>query len=54
MVKNLPTNAGYVRDVGSVPRLGRSPHEPTLWQRYADIHIVAYIGDTYYRIYRLF
>ena len=54
MVKNLPPNAGYVRDVGSVPRLGRSPHEHTLWHRYADIHIVAYIGDTYYSIYRLF
>lgn len=24
-VKNLPANAGDVRDVGSVPRLGRSP-----------------------------
>ena len=27
MVKNLPTNAGDVRDVGSVPGLGRSPGE---------------------------
>ena len=25
MVKNLPANAGDVRDVGSVPRSGRSP-----------------------------
>ena len=25
MVKNLPANAGYVRDVGSIPGLGRSP-----------------------------
>ena len=25
MVKNLPTNAGDARDVGSVSRLGRSP-----------------------------
>ena len=27
MVKNLPANAGEVRDAGSVPRLGRSPGE---------------------------
>ena len=25
VVKNLPANAGHVRDVGSVPGLGRSP-----------------------------
>ena len=25
MVNNLPTNAGHIRDVGSVPELGRSP-----------------------------
>ena len=25
VVKNLPVNAGDVRDVGSVPGLGRSP-----------------------------
>ena len=25
MVKNLPTNAGDVRDMGSTPGLGRSP-----------------------------
>ena len=25
MIKNLPANAGDVRDVGSIPRLGRSP-----------------------------
>ena len=25
MVKNLPASAGDVRDVGSIPRLGRSP-----------------------------
>ena len=25
MVKNLPANAGAVRDLGSIPRLGRSP-----------------------------
>ena len=25
MVKNLPTNAGDIRDVGSIPGLGRSP-----------------------------
>ena len=25
MVKNSPANAGYVRDAGSVPGLGRSP-----------------------------
>ena len=25
MVKNPPTNAGDVRDVGSIPGLGRSP-----------------------------
>ena len=24
-VKNLPANAGDVRDVGSIPRLGKSP-----------------------------
>ena len=24
-VKNLPANAGYARDVGSIPGLGRSP-----------------------------
>ena len=27
MAKNLPANAGDVRDVGSIPRLGRSPGE---------------------------
>ena len=27
VVKNLPGNAGDVRDVGSIPRLGRSPGE---------------------------
>ena len=27
MVKNLPTNAGDVRDMGSVPGLGKSPRE---------------------------
>ena len=25
MVKNPPANAGHVRDVGSIPGLGRSP-----------------------------
>ena len=25
MVKNMPANAGDVRDVGSIPRLGRCP-----------------------------
>ena len=25
MVKNLPPNAGDIRDVGSIPGLGRSP-----------------------------
>ena len=25
MVKNLPANAGDIKDTGSVPRLGRSP-----------------------------
>ena len=25
LVKNLPANAGYARDTGSVPGLGRSP-----------------------------
>ena len=27
MVKNLPTNAGDARDLGSIPGLGRSPGE---------------------------
>ena len=27
MVKNLPTNAGEVRDVGLIPGLGRAPGE---------------------------
>ena len=27
VVKNLSANAGYVRDVGSIPGLGRSPGE---------------------------
>ena len=27
MVKNLPANAGDVRDTGSIPRLGRLPEE---------------------------
>ena len=27
MVKNLPANAGDIRDMGSIPRLGRSPGE---------------------------
>ena len=25
MIKNLPSNAGKIRDVGSIPGLGRSP-----------------------------
>ena len=25
VVKNLPANAGHVRDMGSIPGLGRSP-----------------------------
>ena len=25
MVKNLPANAGHIRDVGSIPGSGRSP-----------------------------
>ena len=27
VVKNLPVNAGHIRDVGSIPGLGRSPGE---------------------------
>ena len=27
MVKNLPANAGDIRDVGFIPGLGRSPGE---------------------------
>ena len=27
MVKNLPANAGDIRDAGSIPGLGRSPEE---------------------------
>ena len=27
MVKNLPANAGDIRDAGSIPGLGRSPGE---------------------------
>ena len=27
VVKNLPGNAGDIRDMGSIPRLGRSPGE---------------------------
>ena len=27
VVKNLPANAGDVRDMGSIPELGRSPGE---------------------------
>ena len=27
VVKNWPTNAGDIRDMGSIPRLGRSPRE---------------------------
>ena len=27
MVKNLPANAGYVRDAGSIPELGRTVEE---------------------------
>ena len=27
VVKNWPTNAGDIRDMGSVPQLGRSPRE---------------------------
>ena len=27
VVKNLPANAGYARDMGSTPGLGRSPGE---------------------------
>ena len=27
MVKNPPDNAGYIRDVGLIPGLGRSPGE---------------------------
>ena len=31
MVKNLPANAGDIRDAGSIPELGRSPGE---WNGY--------------------
>ena len=27
MIKNLPANAGDIRDAGSIPGLGRSPGE---------------------------
>ena len=27
MVKNLPANAGDIKDVGSIPGLGRSPEK---------------------------
>ena len=27
VAKNLPANAGFTRDVGSIPGLGRSPEE---------------------------
>ena len=30
MVKNLPANAGDVRDMGSIPGLGRSPGIPCI------------------------
>ena len=32
VVKNPPANAGDVREVGSVPRLGRSPGGGRAWQ----------------------
>ena len=32
MVKNLPANAGDLRDTGSVPGSGRSPGERRKWQ----------------------
>ena len=34
MVKNLPANVGDIRDMGSIPRLGRFPgegHGNPLW-----------------------
>ena len=31
MVKNLPANAGDIRDAGSIPGLGRSPGEGNGW-----------------------
>ena len=30
MIKNLPANAGDIRDMGSIPGLGRSPRRE--WQ----------------------
>ena len=30
MVKNMPANAGDIRDVGSIPGLGRSPGDGPL------------------------
>ena len=39
MVKNLPTNAGDIIDMGSIPRLGRSPgvgHDNLLQYSYLD------------------
>ena len=36
MVKNLPANAGDVRDVDSIPGLGRSPGEGNVnWLQYS-------------------
>ena len=62
MVKNLPTNAGDIRDVGSIPRSGRSsgggqgntlqyscldnPMDRGAWQ--ATVHGVAELDMTFF------
>ena len=39
MVKNLPANAGGVRDMGSIPGSGRPPggeHDNSFWYSYLE------------------
>ena len=40
MVKNMPANAGSIRDTGSIPGLGRSPAKGTATHtsRYNTLH----------------
>ena len=44
VVKNMPANAGDVRDAGSVPGLGRSPGEgngnPLQWGANVNVNLV--------------
>ena len=54
MLKNLPANAGDVRDTGSIPGSGRSPgggtRQPTPISLPGESHEQRSLGATVYRV----